>query len=211
MLDDLHHADRPTVLLLRHLVAARTPLAVLGAYRDDDPGVARTLATDLRDDATFEHIRLGGLDAAATGELAGAAAKDLWEVAGGNPLLVGELLRERLVPRLRHRVPESVQALLEPRLARLDDPHGAMTAAAVIGTEFRLDVLEAVVPAAEGVVLAVVEQAIAARIVVEIEAGWFCFSPPLLRDAIRERASEARRTRLERRIGEVGEVVRCVA
>ena len=196
VLDDLHHAEPSTLRLLRHLLRSGTPLAVLGASRDEAPRDA------LAGHGRSGRIRLAGLGVTAARELAGTP--DLWELTGGNPLLLEELQRERAVPRLRQRVPERVQALLAPRLARIDDPHGALAAAAIAGAEFDLELVEAALRAPAGAVLDVVEQAIAARIVVELRAGRFRFTPPLVREALRERVSETRRARLEGRLAELG-------
>jgi predicted ATPase len=199
VLDDLHHARPSTLRLLRHLLCAGTPLTVLGASRNE------TLREAVAGHGRLEQIHLAGLSATAARELAGT--QELWELTGGNPLLLGELLRERALPRLRQRVPERVQLLLEARLARIDDPHGALAAAAIAGPEFSLELVEAALRAPAGAVLDVIEQAMAARIVVELRAGRFRFTPPLVREALRERVSETRRARLERRLAELGREV----
>ena len=197
VLDDLHHADPRRCGSCAICVCSGTPLAVLGAYRDDGARArSRTAGTD---GARF------AWPASAPPRAGNSRGRpDLWELTGGNPLLLAELLRERAVPRLRQRVPERVQALLEPRLARIDDPHGALAAAAIAGAEFSLELVEAALRAPDGAVLDVVEQAIAARIVVELRAGRFRFTPPLVREALRERVSETRRARLEGRLAELG-------
>ncbi len=199
VLDDLHHARPSTLRLLRHLMCSGAPLTVLGASRNE------TLREAVAGHGRLEQIHLAGLSATAARELAGT--QELWELTGGNPLLLGELLRARALPRLRQRVPERVQLLLEPRLARIDDPHGALAAAAIAGPEFSLELVEAALQAPAGAVLDVIEQAMAARIVVELRAGRFRFTPPLVREALRERVSETRRARLERRLAELGRVV----
>ena len=148
VLDDLHWADRDTLLLVRHLVRS-APLAILGAFRDDEPdaGLAGLIA-ELHAERVLSHVAVRGLDLAATRALVGADAPELvdvlWEATGGNPFLIEELLRHRRADRLW--VPDSVHALLERRLARLDgDAQDVLATAAVIGAEFRLAHLEAVV------------------------------------------------------------------
>ncbi|MCA1698303.1 MAG: AAA family ATPase, partial [Actinobacteria bacterium] len=67
VLDDLHWAANPTLLLLRHLIRSERPLAVfvLCTYRETelDPGqpLARLLA-DLHRDASADRLSIGGLD-----------------------------------------------------------------------------------------------------------------------------------------------------
>ena len=59
VLDDLHWADRPTLLLLRHLARARLgPLIVLGTARADEPAPAlEALLADLRRDGLVDASR----------------------------------------------------------------------------------------------------------------------------------------------------------
>jgi DNA-binding SARP family transcriptional activator len=204
VLDDLHWADHDTLLLLRHL-ARSAPLAILGAFRDDEPdaGLAGLIA-ELHAERVLSHVPVRGLDLAATRALVGADAPELvdvlWEATGGNPFLIEELLRHRRADRLW--VPESVHALLERRLVRLDGAaRDVLATAAVIGAEFRLAHLEAVV-GDDDVVLGALEQALAVRLVEEVDedATRYRFSPPLLRDALRTRTGGARRVRVQRRI-----------
>jgi DNA-binding CsgD family transcriptional regulator/tetratricopeptide (TPR) repeat protein len=110
VIEDVHWADVPTLLLLRHLgrAAAGARVLVLATFRDTEtemPGeLARTLA-DLRRADDAMRIRLAGLSeddvadfvtrasggapVAELAELAGAIA----DLTGGNPFLVCELWR----------------------------------------------------------------------------------------------------------------------
>ncbi|MDQ1403512.1 MAG: hypothetical protein QOG03_1828, partial [Actinomycetota bacterium] len=109
ILDDLHWADKPTLLLLEHLVKA-APMAVLAiaTYRDTDLSadhpLVNTLA-DLRREPSVERIPLVGLDdndlVQMMEELAGhemdedgtALAHALRRETAGNPFFAAELLR----------------------------------------------------------------------------------------------------------------------
>ena len=109
VLDDLHWADRATLLLVRHLVrhASGTPLLVLGTYRDTE--VARThplagVLADLRRERLFERTVLRGMstdDVQAMLEARIGSATDnpvefaagLRRAADGNPFFIDELLR----------------------------------------------------------------------------------------------------------------------
>jgi class 3 adenylate cyclase/tetratricopeptide (TPR) repeat protein len=104
--DDLHWADRASVLLLRHLALERStaPVLVVGTYRDTDLDRTHPLAevlADLRRTAATERVLLRGLDAAGTGELvalwAGGSAPQpfvqaIFDETEGNPFFVGEVL-----------------------------------------------------------------------------------------------------------------------
>jgi len=66
VLDDLHWAARPTLLLLRHLIRCERPLRVLivGCYRETDVDAGDPLGqllADLHRDASAERLSIGGL------------------------------------------------------------------------------------------------------------------------------------------------------
>ena len=110
VLDDLHWAVRPTLLLLRHVVRARDParLLLIGTYRDTELDRAHPLAdtlVDLRRDGTATRVVLRGLDLVGVATLLAAAtspngianhevlAHALHGESEGNPFFVGELVR----------------------------------------------------------------------------------------------------------------------
>jgi DNA-binding SARP family transcriptional activator len=109
VLDDLHWAAKPTLLMLRHLIrSGRRPGAlVLGTYREnelmpDHPLAA--LVADLQRDASATRVRIVGLDeraiAALLEALAGHALDEraaelvrvLKDETGGNPFFIREVL-----------------------------------------------------------------------------------------------------------------------
>ena len=109
VLEDLHWAAQPTLLMLRHLMRSERPVGalVVGTCRDcelaPDHPLPRLLA-DLQRDASVTNMRLGGLDERAIGALVeGAAghaldergrrfARMLQSETGGNPFFVREVL-----------------------------------------------------------------------------------------------------------------------
>jgi class 3 adenylate cyclase len=109
VLDDLHWADHPSLLFLRHLARAGVPMAVtvLGTYRDTD--LVRThplslVLADLRREPDVCRIALDGLDQGEIeqlmvltagediGERADELAAAIASETGGNPFFVGEVL-----------------------------------------------------------------------------------------------------------------------
>jgi class 3 adenylate cyclase len=110
MLDDLHWADRPTLALLRHVIAEthEARLLVLGTYRDSDlapehpfadlladlrreEGVERLTLRGLAEEAVFSMMQLAAGHALdATGA---ALAREITAETDGNPFFVGEMLR----------------------------------------------------------------------------------------------------------------------
>jgi len=111
VLEDLHWADLPTLLLLRHLAqgAGEMRLLLLATFRDTgaevSPDLAETLA-ELRRSDEIERLRLAELSEAEIGEFvqrasgcgAGGDLSDLAEairgLTGGNAFLVCELWRD---------------------------------------------------------------------------------------------------------------------
>ncbi len=110
VIDDLHWAAKPTLLLLRHIASstASARLMIVGTYRDSDLYRAHPLAEilgDLRRIEGVERIALTGLDAPEVVEfLARVAGHDLdeagralaqmiYDETDGNPLFTGEVLR----------------------------------------------------------------------------------------------------------------------
>ena len=110
VLDDIHWADKPSLLLLRHLLRSGAPmrLFVLATYRDTDLDRTHPLAdvlADLRREPGVSRLDLVGLDASeVTALMESTAGHDLDEPGAdlalalqreteGNPFFVGEVLR----------------------------------------------------------------------------------------------------------------------
>jgi predicted ATPase len=110
VLDDLHWAGAPELLLLKHLVRSAEPmrLLVIGTYRDTE--LSRThpltpILADVRREAGVERLSLHGLDDAAIETLVAAVARHELDAplialahavrreTEGNPLFIG--VRER--------------------------------------------------------------------------------------------------------------------
>jgi tetratricopeptide (TPR) repeat protein len=189
VLEDLHWADEPTLLLLRRLChrMAELPLLVIGTYRDVELDVDRPLAEALRElvrERLVERIALRRLPAEGVAELIEALAgrrppgelvAAIHAETEGNPFFVEEVYAHldeegRLFDREgRWRgdlgleeldVPEGVRLVLGRRLERLDeDGRRVLTAGAVIGRRFSYPLLEAVVGADSGDVLERIEAA----------------------------------------------------
>ncbi|MDX6233866.1 MAG: eukaryotic-like serine/threonine-protein kinase, partial [Nocardioidaceae bacterium] len=232
VLEDLHWADRPTLLLFKHLARfSRSSAAlVIATYRDTETGHALTeMLADLRRDGNSQRVELTGLDRGAVATLIGAFSGHspasrfvgaLHEETSGNPFFVLEILRHAVE---RHEtsgesatradleiedigVPEGIKDVIGRRLARLnDDTQAVLAIAAVIGREFTLDVIEKVsdLPAEE--VLDAVEEAVIARVITEVprSVDRYTFSHALIRETLYDQLLNSRRVRLHRRIGEV--------
>src|SRR5204863_8382044 len=110
VLDDLHWAGMPELLLLKHVIRSAEPmrLLVIGTYRDTDLSRTHPLTAvlaDLRRESGVERMALHGLDDAAVETLVAAVARhDLDEPlialahavrreTEGNPFFIGEVIR----------------------------------------------------------------------------------------------------------------------
>lgn len=109
-LDDLHWADRPSMLLLQHIGQSigEARLLIVGAYRDHELADAHPLGSalsTLRRGQSYERISLRGLGTtdvcemigagAATGQDSAASdalAAELQRQTGGNPFFIREML-----------------------------------------------------------------------------------------------------------------------
>ena len=233
VLDDLHWADKPTLLALRHLLRHEDParLLVLGLIRDVDVGADHPLVeliADLRRERRFDRLAVEGLDESETDALVSArldAAPSAAFVRGlrakteGNPFFIEEALRslaesEPLHPgaALSERalesigVPESVADLIQRRLARVSDLTAeALTVASVVGREFDLGMLEALLDTPDADLIEAMEEAMDCGLIIEVAdaVDRFAFSHALGRDAIYGRLSRARRLRLHLAVGDV--------
>jgi tetratricopeptide (TPR) repeat protein len=226
VLDDLHAADEPSLLLLRYLAGTLTdvPAALLGVYRDTEAGPGHPLEpvlADLLREPLARRIPLTGLDRREVADVVSASAgrsppegvvAEIHARTEGNPLFVGEMVRlleaeGRLdqVEAAALGVPEGVKEVIARRLQRLSEPgRRVLTLASVLGREFDVDTLEGLGDLADRDVLVAVDEAVAARLVTSSPgaSGRLRFSHALVRDALYDAVPPGRRIELHRRIGE---------
>jgi tetratricopeptide (TPR) repeat protein len=170
ILDDLHGADRSSLLLLEFITRAlrELPIQIVGTHRDIDthrePLLMETLVDLVREPGT-ERLVLRGLNQSEVGELVesglgrkppAALVTQLHERTEGNPLFVGEFLRvlaaegHELASATSWNVaiPNSVKAVIERRLAPLSMRcREVLRVAAAMGREFELMALGLVLSA----------------------------------------------------------------
>ena len=188
---------------------------------------------DLRQAAPVTRLVLRGLDEAGVRELVGSAGGRTLAAPGvafadlvcaetaGNPLFVGEVLRhlaergdlelvdgrwtsERDLTIIG--IPEGVTEVIGRRLSRLEPATEAvLRTAAVIGLEFEVRLLAAVLDRSEGDVLDDLEQAVSAALVTEIGVDRFRFAHALVRETMHAELSASRRAREHRRVAEAVE------
>ena len=220
-LDDLHWADKGSLLLLAHVVRTTRPsaLLVVGTYRESELSrthpLAATLA-DLRREGFCERISLNGLGAVEVAELvrgwlgSDALAARLHEETAGNPFFLEEVVLHLRETGGDAGIPESVRDVLGRRLSRLSDgANRALQAAAVVGRDFDVALLERL-DALSGIdALEAVEEAAAAQLVREDDAraGRYGFAHPLVRETVYDELSLTRRVRLHRAVADTLEAL----
>ena len=134
VLDDVHWADQPSLLLLRHMVRElrEVRLLVVATYRTtraDTTAGWRAVLPDLIREPLTEQIELSGLSAADTARCAeamsdrplpGAVGAALHSMTGGNPFFVREVARNLAASAGSDvTVPASVTGLITARFERL--------------------------------------------------------------------------------------------
>ena len=236
VLDDLHWAATPTLLLLRHLIRSERPLGVLllGTYRDTELDVGGQLAqllADLHRDTSAQCMSVRGLDdraiAALVEETVGQALDERAELArvlgaqtAGNPFFLRELLTqlaesdERVIAAMTAatlKAPEGLRHVIRHRIARLSGPaEHALNVAAVAGATFSFVLLERVLDERPGA-LDALDEAVAAGLLIEAGHGVYAFAHALVRETIYEDLGSARRMRLHRQLGETLETLGHIA
>ena len=227
IIDDLHWADRSSLLMSRHLAREPTlgPVLMLGTFRDSElhPGQPLLeLIAEVERHSEAPRVHLVGMDDDEVASLIGSwhgkevrapTARAIRAETGGNPFFVNQLVRhleEVGVPGEQPLtgdvgVPHSLRDVIAHRVARLPGPAGhILRVAALIGREFQLELLGSVAAVAEDALLDVLDAAVRAGLLVEVPPtpGRYSFAHALVRTALESELSATRRARLHLRIGE---------
>jgi DNA-binding CsgD family transcriptional regulator len=217
ILDDVHWADQPSLLLLQHVARTLTDERLLFVlnYRETEQRHS-AIVTDLLREPMTREIHLAGLPAPAVGEQLAAVighdvsdreAEEVRELTRGNPFFVGEIgrllgdgragdgsslvtatVREAIAARLRRLSPECVQLL---------------HAASIVGRDVPIALVAAVVDLPVADCLDPFDEAVAAGLV---EAGptpgEYHFVHALVREAVEAGLPTSERVRLHRSAAE---------
>ncbi len=221
ILDDLHWADRPSLLIFQFLAREihTTRILLLGTYRHTDIGRQHPLTETLGELSRGEGVILRGLsedDVARFIEGMGHEPSDelvstLYATTEGNPFFVAETMRllaseGRLGDRVPGiAIPMGARMLIGRRLDRLSpDCNELLVVASVSGTTFASDVLERVSDLTGDRLLGVLDEAVGAGVIEEVPGalGRYRFAHALIRETLYEELSTARRIRIHRAIAE---------
>ncbi|MCH8282795.1 MAG: AAA family ATPase, partial [Chloroflexi bacterium] len=232
VLDDLHWADQPSLMLLEFVAKelSNARLMIIGTYRDMELSRQHPLSRSLGEltrERLFQRVVLKGLDREDVGrfiELASGVTPPTGLVEAvhrqteGNPLFVteivrllvqeGELTQEMVGQRdsWSVRIPEGVREVIGRRLDRLSERcNETLTIASVVGREFTSEQLS---PLMEDIsadrMLEVLEEALSARVIEELPhtVGRYQFTHALIQETLAGELSTTRKVRLHARIAE---------
>ena len=238
ILDDLHWADAPSLLLLEFVAAqlSASRILILGLYRDVEVvhghRLGRTMGDVLRRPGAERIIleRLSPAEVARLVEATGGAdpavllARTVLQHAEGNPLFVGETLRllqlegeppppagpdsSRPAPIV---IPPTVRETIGRRLSHLSETcQQILSVAAVIGREFGLSILCRAVGDQREAILDALDEAEATRIIAPVPdaPGRYRFTHVMIRETLYDALATNQRARLHRQVGEALEVTR---
>ncbi|HMT05787.1 MAG TPA: AAA family ATPase [Solirubrobacterales bacterium] len=217
VLDDLHWADRSTLMLLASLAGDNPPGGVLalGLYRDtelpSDSRLPDTL-TNLQRRLPTLKLQVDALGRDDVGELIGdrldtGLAGSFHDQTGGNPFLVEQLVRHLEENGLSDPgdAPAEVRQIISQRVNHL--PEGGpdlLRRASLIGRDFDLRVLMATTSRDEDTVIDLLDSAVAAGLLDESPTvpGRYSFVHALLRSTLDEELGLTRKAMIHRDIGE---------
>jgi len=221
VLDDLHAADTPSLLLLQFVARELPSMHVLlvAAFRDIDPLVSGDFGatvTDLTGESSTTLLSLRGLSEQDVDSYLQLAASDiaspqlaakLHEGTEGNPLFVAETVRllslEGSQTDLALTIPQSVRDVIARRLRHLSEEcNRLLLLASVLGREFDSAELASIGRLSEDELLDRLDEAMTARVVAEVpgDASHLRFAHVLIRDTLYESLPSGRRIQLHRQV-----------
>ena len=230
VLEDLHAADTPSLLLLRFVASqlADMGLLLLATFRDVAlvPDHPLTLAvSELKREPVAQLIALGGLPVGDARTLIGDAtgvepseqlAAAVWRETGGNPLFIAEAMRllggagkypDASDPgALRIALPAGVREAIGRRIDGLGQEASALVRiGAALGPEFRVDVLRRVAGLSGDATFNLLDQAMREGLVLGVSGSLarYRFSHDLVREALYQAMPASQRVGLHRQILEV--------
>ena len=230
LLDDIHWAD-PDSLALLEVITRRieqTPLFLIATYRAEEIDryhPLHDLLPILRRNSYVERIRLLPLNVDDTARLVEAhlgpctsrLATYLHSRAEGHPLFLVELLKDlierklvtqgalgRWLPPLQPvALPEMLTHLIAGRVLRLGaNAEMLLAVASVVGEQWELSIVEAILDWPEETLLAVLEQVLAARLIIlkDETAEQYQFTHGLIREVLYQQQVIRRRKHLHAQI-----------
>src|SRR5580704_1245714 len=228
VVDDLHFADQPTLLLLRHVLRNidRARLGIAGMYIDSEVPSGhwvRQALADLRSDRSVETVHLEGLNEDGVEELVRSWPKvpvalvpRLFKLTDGNPLFLEEML-DHIGERENEQggngdapvpsdlePPEAIRELVARRVSRLpEDVIYLLQAAAVAGQECEAGIVAEAAELSPDQQLDAFDRAEESRLLRRVGGlvrDRYAFTHCLVRDAIYGELLRGRRVRYHHKI-----------
>jgi tetratricopeptide (TPR) repeat protein len=225
VLDDLHWADKPSLLLLRHLARelSRMRVLIVGTFRDTELARTHPLSealAELNRESGFQRVVLRGLSreevlgyirAAANVEPQRQLVDRIFEETEGNPFFLSEVVNlltqegafsKKSISDIA--VPDGVRGALGRRLDLLsEDANELLAIAAIAGREFTYETLSLLGEGEEETVLRLIEEALEARVIEELpQAGRYRFTHALMQETLLAELSTTRRVRIHGQVAE---------
>jgi predicted ATPase/DNA-binding winged helix-turn-helix (wHTH) protein len=224
VLDDLHAADEPALLLLSFLARelSESKTLILGTFREEEMR-RRARCGEIIDRlaSSGSTIALHGLDTDSIRALVEegtrrtahpAVVSRLLEITEGNPLFLHELIRlygdaiGESVPELIDvaRSPSPIRDAIRRQLRPLSpSAREMMSASAIVGTETDLDVLSQVLSWSADDIATVADEVTTAGLMKTVGPARLRFSHELLREQLYEELDAVQRRSLHRRTADV--------
>jgi class 3 adenylate cyclase/DNA-binding NarL/FixJ family response regulator len=227
VIDDLHWADKSSLLLLCHICQrlSQQAMLIIGTYRDIEVTRKHPLFESMGDisrQASLSRIALKGLsEQDVTGFIENTVSKtlspeimkSLYEKTDGNPLFVSEVARilqqenfDQASGQMTIEIPEGIQEAIGRRLNQLSSQcNELLPLAAVIGRKFNLDVLNQLLPdSAQIDLLETLEEAMTRGIIEQLRntVTEFQFCHVLTRDILYDELSLAKKIILHRKVAD---------
>jgi class 3 adenylate cyclase len=199
-LDDIHWADKPSLLLMQYLArnVTRDRLMMVGTYRDVELDRTHPLSEvvgALRSDRLYERVLLRGLSADDTKSMIAAVgeqeinepfAEAVFRETEGNPFFIEEVLKHLFEtgairreegqwvgdPEIAASIPEGVREVIGRRISRLSEGCNRMlTLASTMTGGFSWETLRAISGEDEPIFLDLIDEALRAQVINERGRG----------------------------------------
>ena len=225
VLDDLHWADKPSLLLLKQFSRSLPHMRVLvvGTYRDTDLSRTHPLSealAELNREGGFQRVVLRGLSEDEVGTyVRTVSGKDssrelvtrIFEETEGNPFFLSEVVNLMVQEGTLNAdsvsdiaIPDGVREAIGRRLNLLSsEANQVLTTAAVVGREFPLETLQILFDGTDHALVGLLDEGLAARVIEERETpGRYQFTHAQIQETLLSEISSARRVLLHGDIAE---------